>query len=353
MRKLSTNVNVDLSDLVNYPHGRIKDNTGIGDGTPVDEKTKGDIHQAIEKLMRLYAIEANSLPDNELNGFQIVDAIRALASKNDFVLPLSLNTGVLAVPVKLGRMLENETLICKASFNLGAQTQIVGDDNVIFNILISSQFKTGEYIRLIKTSTNITLVRLSDSLNFGAIASELFFLKKATYAQEIAGLLDTVATTPQTNVLAFVERVNGASSSASLANALRNGLYPKEHFTIVANLGSSPIKNIGSFSGLDINGSTGALPVTGNIISAVASVLGANSLGHGSAKIVVTMANAMANLNYIPKMYIQSQSSNISTDVRVCFPVFKPISTTVFEVGIAETQGNVDNIKIHIEVQQL
>jgi hypothetical protein len=113
------------------------------------------------------------------------------------------------------------------------------------------------------------------------------------------------------------------------------------------------IKNLGYFSGLDINGSSGTLPVSGDISSAVCSVLGANGLGHGSAKILVTLANAMTNTNYLPKMYVQSGSASIANDLRTCVPVFKIISTTQFEIGLAETQGIVDSLKIHIEVEQL
>ena len=41
MRKLDSNPNVDNSDLINYLHGRIKDNSGVGDGTAVNERVYG------------------------------------------------------------------------------------------------------------------------------------------------------------------------------------------------------------------------------------------------------------------------------------------------------------------------
>lgn len=85
MRALNSNPNVDNSDLSNYPDGRVKDNTGSGNGTGVNERVYGDLHQAIAKLMRLYGIIPSGLPDNEANGFQIVEALKALASKNDYI----------------------------------------------------------------------------------------------------------------------------------------------------------------------------------------------------------------------------------------------------------------------------
>ena len=64
MRKLNSNPNVDNSDLSNYPDGRIKNDTGAGNGTPVNESVYGDAHQTIAKLMRLYNITGNKIHDN-------------------------------------------------------------------------------------------------------------------------------------------------------------------------------------------------------------------------------------------------------------------------------------------------
>ncbi len=65
------------------------------------------------------------------------------------------------------------------------------------------------------------------------------------------------------------------------------------------------------------------------------------------------MANAMASTNYLVKMFIQSQSSNVTSDDNVLPPVFKIISTTQFEIGISEMGSDSQNLKIHIEVEQL
>ena len=43
MRNKSNLANIVID--ANYPYGRIKDNTGAGDGTPVNEFVYGDIHQ--------------------------------------------------------------------------------------------------------------------------------------------------------------------------------------------------------------------------------------------------------------------------------------------------------------------
>lgn len=350
MRILSSNPNVDNSDLSNYPNGRIKNNTGSNDGTAVNERVYGDIHQTISKLMRLYNIDPNNLPDNELNGFQIIDALRALASKNDFILPLSVSGGVLQVPIKLGLMLENESVICKVGFNFGVETQIKGSDAPIFTISVLGSFKANEYVRLIKTASGITIVRLADNVSLNDMVLLLNFLKKANQTQENAGAIDTVATTPLTNLIAFIRRVNGADSPTYLATALQNGIYPKEHFEIVENLGANPVRNIGTASGIDVeSGSVGlTFPVTGDIVSA--TLQGTPSSG---SIIRIVVANTMTNSNYYVRTFIQGQSVNLNNDGSISQLVFKPINATTFDIFIREYTGNAQNLKIHFEVVKI
>lgn len=339
----------NLANIVidaNYPYGRIKDNTGAGDGTPVNEFVYGDIHQFFAKLITLSGIVPNDLPDNEINGYQTIQALKEFASKNNYIQNLSSVSGVLNVSAKLGLMQNDEFLICKSSSDLGSETQIKGTDGNTFTITTIGTFKTNEYVRLIKTASSVVLVRIADSVSLDAMISELFYLKKANQTQENTGTSDLVATTPLTNKTVFARRVNGVDSPTYLATASVNGLYPKEHWIIVNSL--IGIKNKGSFSGLDVAGTTGPIPVTGDITSAVVS-----TPITGNSKIVCTMANAMTNTNYIVKMYVQSLSAAINLDDDIGVPVFKPISTTQFEVGINEFTSVGQNLKIHIEVQQL
>lgn len=347
MRILSSNPNVDNSDLVNFPDGRIKDNDGSGNGTGINERTNGDIHQTISRLMRKYGIVPNNLPDNITNGFQIVEAIQALASKNDFVLPLTDVGGVLSVPIKFSFMEDNEGVICKSGINLGPQTQIKGSDAVTFNTTYVGSFKNNEYVRVIKTASGVTIVRLADAVSLDAMVAELNFLKKATQTEENAGTIDTKATTPLSNLTAFVRRVIGVDSVNYLATAIRNGLYPKEHFSIVANIGASPVKNIGWFSGLDVNGGTGSLPVGGNITSATIT-----TSGSGDSFLTVTMQNAMVGTDYYVRSFIESQGQ-INFDNDIIREVFKPISSTQFQMAFREVSASVQSLKVHLEVVQL
>lgn len=85
MRNKKDAPNIDLSDLANYPDGRIKDDTGTGDGTGVDEFIYGDIQEFFYKLMRLASIVPNSNADNESNGYQTIDALKDFVEKRNVV----------------------------------------------------------------------------------------------------------------------------------------------------------------------------------------------------------------------------------------------------------------------------
>jgi len=347
MRKFSDNPNVDNSDLVNYPDARIKDNSGTGDGTPVNERVYGDVVQFFLKLKRLAGLTENNLPDNETNQYQTIEALKEFASKNNYIQNLSSVSGVLTVSAKIGLMQNNESLICKSSVDLGAETQIKGSDNAIIVFANIGAFKTNEYVRLIKTGSTILLVRLVDSVNLDLAISELLYLKKTSQATENTGTSDLFATTPLTNKTVFARRVNGVDSGSYLASISQNGLLSAADKVIIDGI-TNTIINKGFISGLDVNDTIGALVVSGDISSATASNVAGNA-----SKVVVNMANAMSNTNYIVKMYVQSNSSNIISDVHVSVPIFKPVSTTQFEMCIAQTATENQNIKIHFEVEQL
>jgi len=61
-----------------YPYGRIKDDTGVGDGTPVNTAVYGDFHQFFAKLLDDAGMTANGHPENSSDGFQYNEALMKL-----------------------------------------------------------------------------------------------------------------------------------------------------------------------------------------------------------------------------------------------------------------------------------
>jgi hypothetical protein len=349
MRALNSNPNVDNGDLVNYPGGRIKDNTGTGNGTGVNERVYGDLHQTIAKLMRLYAITPNGLPENETNGFQIVEAFKALASKNDYIYPLSSAGGILQVDIKLSLMQTGEYIVCLASVNKTTETQIKGIGASLFAITYSGSFLANEYVRIIKTISGVSIVRLSDATSLNAMVSDFLYLKKASQVQEDAGALDTVATTPLTNLVAFTKRVIGVDSDDFLSTPSRNGLMSMEDKDKLDNFESN-VRNIGYFSGwnVEVNTVGTSFTVSGDIVSAIVTVKSDNT-----NVVRVTVANTMTNLDYYVRHFVEGLSADIRIDNSIGDLVFKPINATTFDVTIQEFDSQTQNLRIHLEVVKI
>jgi len=77
MRALRTKANVVPPDS-DYPFGRIKDDDGSKNGTPVNESVCGDSFQFFEKLMLDAQLAMNGLPENVYSGFQLNQALGIL-----------------------------------------------------------------------------------------------------------------------------------------------------------------------------------------------------------------------------------------------------------------------------------
>lgn len=74
MRDLSAQTGVDTTDP-NYLNGKI-----VALETLISEGVNGDLVQFFQKLMSLAGLTANDLPDNEANGYQLIQALRSFGS---------------------------------------------------------------------------------------------------------------------------------------------------------------------------------------------------------------------------------------------------------------------------------
>lgn len=339
MRNKATLQQINNSDPSNYPNGRIKDNVGAG-GTPINEFVYGDFHEMKDKLMRLYGIVHNNLPDNETNGYQFIEALVALASKNDFTLPLSLSNGVLTLPVKLGRLLNNESfvLLSSSTFN-NSITSITGIlDNVTKNVTVIGNVKPGEYVKFINTSTNVIIVRDVNSINIDSVNSDLGYLKSANGTETNGGSISNKAVTPLSFAQSFIERINGNTSTNFLANGSRNGLLSVSDWNKIQNIASSNVVNVGRIGGLDVKSPGGNLPFAGNVLSASVS---------GGTQITVTTSNNHGNNNYFVRLHIQT-NGNFDLDNNVLGWSFRVISGNQFIINVDET-GGFQNLTVHFE----
>lgn len=91
-RSLASKPNVQAPAPGSYPYGRIKDNSGINDGTPIDEEVYGDFHQFFARLLARTNVTANGLPENGVDGFQYNEALEKLI--NGEILSVTANTSL-------------------------------------------------------------------------------------------------------------------------------------------------------------------------------------------------------------------------------------------------------------------
>ena len=139
MRNKGNQANIDNSDLANYPAGRIVNNTGANNGTPVNEEVYGDLHETKDKLMRLAGIVYNDLPDNETNGFQLVEALKHLPSKNDMRYDLTSSSGVYRIALKLSKLEVGEVFDAIATSDHSTETTIASSIETLYKIYNSNR----------------------------------------------------------------------------------------------------------------------------------------------------------------------------------------------------------------------
>ena len=355
--KLSLQEQIDNSDPSNYLNGRIKDNTGAGGGTPVNERVYGDIHQFFAKLMNLAGLGFTGLPENEKNGYQYIESLRNLATKNDLSYNLSKDGSILTLPIRLSTVADNEIIRAKATFDKGSETSIKGtlDNSDNKTVTYLGNFKQDEYVRIINLSSSVLIIREVDAFNLGTVIDELFYLKAATQAQENAGTLNTVATTPLRNKTTFTKRVIGDDSDDYLANTNRNGLLSSEFWDIIDGIGTPALRNRGSFE----LGSIGAISPNTDFVSFGQIVARASETSGRAVKVEITFTNAMSNSNFRLDIGLEAlESLDLANDI---LPVpFKKIQSgqgTILnkaEIFLEETSSTSNqDLKIHVDVIQL
>jgi hypothetical protein len=355
--KLSLQEQIDNSDPSNYLNGRIKDNTGAGGGTPVNERVYGDIHQFFAKLMNLAGLGFTGLPENEINGYQYIESLRNLATKNDLSYNLSKDGSVLTLPIRLSTVADNEIIRAKATFDKGSETSIKGtlDNSDNKTVTYLGNFKQDEYVRIINLPATVLIIREVDAFNLGTVIDELFYLKAATQAQENAGTLNTVATTPLRNKTTFTKRVIGDDSDDYLADTTRNGLLSSEFWDIIDGIGTPALRNRGRFVLGDIGGiSVGTIFVSFGQIKQAKCI----SAPSGATVVEITFDNEMDNANFRLDLSVESLGNFDFDNDYLPIPFKKVstnqgISTSKAKIYVEETTDPIQNIQIHVDVIQL
>ena len=83
MRSLTAADNTDAA-TGDYPYRKVRDTIGVTDGTKLWDRIFADLLHGLQKLIRLVGLAPNDLPDNETNGYQILDSLELLGQSRVF-----------------------------------------------------------------------------------------------------------------------------------------------------------------------------------------------------------------------------------------------------------------------------
>lgn len=183
--------NIDKSDLANYPDARIRNNTGSNDGTPISEAVYGDIHETFAKFMRESGLSYNNLPDNVSNGYQLFEAIKRVASKNDFIGSATKqgnDTVYFDAPLNIFK--NKESMIFSVNFDSAdaLNKAICPAPNFSKTLVISGTFKSGQKVRLINEASRIVVSGIYETNDVPNL------LQRLTYLESVIGTMNKIIT---------------------------------------------------------------------------------------------------------------------------------------------------------------
>ena len=183
--------NIDKSDLANYPDARIRNNTGSNDGTPISEAVYGDIHETFAKFMREAGLNYNNLPDNVSNGYQLFEAIKRVAAKNDFIGSATKqgnDTVYFDAPLNIFK--DKESMIFNVNFDStdALNKAICPAPNFSKTLVISGAFKSGQKIRLINEASKIVVSGIYETNDVPNL------LQRLTSLESVIGTMNKIIT---------------------------------------------------------------------------------------------------------------------------------------------------------------
>ena len=161
MRNKANVINT-IPPSIDYPFGRLKDDTGTNDGTPICEENNGDIQETVTFFMNRAKITPNGLPDNVSNGYQIADAILEVAGKHDLIKNCEFIGANLVIGSRIDNMVVGEYLIQR--FTSSSDTQptngitkikFVNDPLLVDVLFTESSLRNNSYLLIRKTTETL------------------------------------------------------------------------------------------------------------------------------------------------------------------------------------------------------
>jgi hypothetical protein len=234
-----TNVNPPSAD---YPYGRIRDNDGSGNGTPVNESVYGDFHQFFERLMDLAGVAHNNAAENKINGFQFIDALITLITKRIY----NIWTARSAAEANNWNSVTYGNGLFVAVASDGTNRVMTSPDGITWTARSAAEangwrsvtYGNGLFVAVANNGTNRVMTS-PDGITWTArSATEANNWRSVTYGN---GLFVAVASSGTNRVMTSPDGITWTARSAAEANSWTGVTYGNGLFVAVANDGTNRV----------------------------------------------------------------------------------------------------------------
>lgn len=151
MRKIKDLGIVHDTDYLKFPSGTIKNETDIEPGTPVIREVYGDILTNIYAILKDRQINFNGLEDNELNGYQLLNALKLLTNDlNDSERILNKAGNTYSLDLRFSLLPNKYVLFARASENyVDSQNSTINGADGSYPFSSSTGFNQGDEVLIV------------------------------------------------------------------------------------------------------------------------------------------------------------------------------------------------------------
>jgi hypothetical protein len=151
------------TDLTKFPDSTIVNETETAPGTPVVRELYGDILTNQYKILRRAGLVPNGIEDNELNGYQLADALQQLPNKLNVEQPLNLSGTVFSVNLNISLLPAKFLLVCRAAeaYTSGVTYTFQGTDASPLPFSSVSAFNSGDEVLLVVDPAGVRAYNLT------------------------------------------------------------------------------------------------------------------------------------------------------------------------------------------------
>jgi hypothetical protein len=195
------------ADLAKFPDSTVVNETENNEGTPVVREIYGDILTNIYKILRLTKTTANGNEDNELNGYQLVNALRKFTNElNDIEQQLNLSGSVFSVNIDLDLLPNRYVMYARSveDYVAGPAYTFKGSGATAYPLTAVMPFKSGDLVLLVIDSGTVRAYNINPSVTantdvFTPFGTPLAFNDSAKLYYQSEGVL--FSDVPETNDL--------------------------------------------------------------------------------------------------------------------------------------------------------